>query len=924
MRPLRLTISAFGPYAAELTLDMEKLGTDGLYLITGDTGAGKTTLFDAITFALYGEASGSDRSPDMLRSKYAAPETPTFVELLFSYAGKLYTVRRNPAYERPARRGEGMTAEKAGAELHYPDGRVLTKPREVNEAIRQILGLDRQQFSQIAMIAQGDFRRLLQADTNERQTIFREIFRTRPYLELQERLKSSSAELNRQCEQLRRSVEQYLGGLLWEEDSVLAPGLRAVREGGCPLSEAMPRMDELIAADEEKEQRLSAELGELDEALEKVNTRLGKAQEQDRQRRDRIQVAQALDEARPLLETRRRSLESARASQPEAEALASEAAALEAVLPRYDALEGVRRDQLALKQDHEAARAAFTRLGQEHLDKKTELESLRSERQALESAGEEREKLLRQQEQGKKKQDDLKGLVRLLEECVALRARLGKAQSLFRERNLRFEELRRRYEEANSAFLSEQAGILAEELRDGEPCPVCGSREHPHPAQKSLAAPSEAQLKTLRQNADAARQEAEEASREAHALIGSTEAREADCAKQCQLLLAGRIYSDPMQEAKALLRECGEQLRRTEEELRKEETRIARRELLDRKLPAAEQTLKESEQKLAAQSLKVTEQETRLASLDEEAQRAAAELPFPDRRQAESEIRTRKQRAAALRQALESAEAACSEQERLVAGWEGRARQLDGQLSQAEHIDEAAELEQKQRLGERRRRLSEEQKSLHARFLSNRSARENIRLNAADLAQKEQRLAWLRSLSATANGTLTGKEKIALETYVQMSYFDRILERANTRLMRMSDGQYELKRRIEAENNRSQSGLELNVIDHYNGSERSVRSLSGGESFKASLSLALGLSDEIQSSAGGIQLDSMFVDEGFGSLDSDSLQQAIRTLIELGEGHRLVGIISHVAELKERIDNQIIVTKEKSGGSRVRLQLEST
>ena len=210
---------------------------------------------------------------------------------------------------------------------------------------------------------------------------------------------------------------------------------------------------------------------------------------------------------------------------------------------------------------------------------------------------------------------------------------------------------------------------------------------------------------------------------------------------------------------------------------------------------------------------------------------------------------------------------------------------------------------------------------VRTRLSSNAAVKKKIEEKSGELTSLEERWAWVKALSNTANGNITGKEKVMLETYIQMTYFDRILVRANRRLLSMTGGQYELVRRQVADNNRSQSGLELDVIDHYNGTQRSVKTLSGGESFKASLSLALGLSDEVQSSAGGIRLDTMFVDEGFGSLDEESLQQAIRTLAELGEGNRLVGIISHVGELKEKIDRQIVVTKAKTGGSRAEIRV---
>lgn len=464
MRPIKLILSAFGPYAGRVELPLDRLGQSGLYLITGDTGAGKTTIFDAITFALYGEASGGSREPSMLRSKYADPATPTEVTLTFVYAGREYTVRRSPEYTRPARRGAGLVAQAAEAELTCPDGRVITRLREVNQALCGILGVNRQQFSQIAMIAQGDFLRLLLADTRDRQAIFREIFKTGRYQTLQERLKAESAALRQQCDALRRSVEQSLGRV---RDAAGQP------LDGLPPEDALARTETLLAAD-----------------------------------------------------------------------------------------------------------------------------------------------------------------------------------------------------------------------------------------------------------------------------------REQDAA-----------------------------------------------------------------------------------------------------------------------------------------------------------------------LADRRAELADRREQLRLRLAGNAAARDEAGAALTQLTRLEARWGWLRALADTAGGSLSGREKVMLETYVQTAYFDRIVARANTRFMVMSAGQYELQRCRTADNNRSQSGLELEVVDHYNGTVRSVRTLSGGESFLASLALALGLSDEVQSSAGGIRLDTMFVDEGFGSLDEQALQQALQALASLTGGNRLIGLISHVAELKDRIDRQIVITKQRAGGS---------
>lgn len=919
MRPLKLRLSAFGPYAGEVELDMERLGERGLYLITGDTGAGKTTIFDAITFALYGEASGSDRRPDMLRSQYAVPETPTEVELRFLYAGKVYTIRRNPEYERPARRGGGMTVERAGAELRFPDGRVLTKPREVNEAVRELIGLDRSQFSQIAMIAQGDFRRLLQADTGSRQAIFREIFKTRPYQELQERLKTASGELGRACEAQRRGVEQYLRSLICPKDDPLFPSLEKARGGELPLAQTLPLIEELLSRDEAAEAALARELKELDSALEAVNARLGQAQEQARLRGDHASAEEELRRETSALERLSAALEEAKASQGELDELGRRCAAIEAELPRYREKENALREQGEYAAARDRLERELRELRERLLIQRQELTALRQEQEELKNAGEARERLLREQEMQQRDKAALDQFLALLRECEALDKRSEAARQVYVSKQAHAQQLRTEYEQMHDAFLNEQAGILAETLAPDRPCPVCGSLYHPSPAQKSAAAPTEAQLKRAQQEAAKARESAEEASREAGTLKGSAAARREEAGQSERRLLADGIYTDAKAEASSRLREAQARLDALDGELRREGKRLLRREQLTKLLPEREERLLRTEQEEAALALRHRETTTRLDALTEQLRAMGETLRFPDGRAAEREIDTMRRRQEAIRSELRRAEEAHGQKQRQVLELQGRFRQLAEQLEQAVFVDADAEEVRRAALRAQRQQKSEAQKSLHARLSANRATLAGINAGAAELTRLEERWAWVRTLSNTANGNLSGKEKISLETYVQMTYFDRVLLRANTRFMVMSGGQYELMRRREADSNRSQSGLELDVIDHYNGTTRSVRTLSGGESFKASLALALGLADEIQASAGGIRLDTMFVDEGFGSLDEGSLRQAIRALSELSDGNRLVGIISHVAELKEKIDTQILVTKERSGGSRVQL-----
>lgn len=1095
MRPLKLTVSAFGPYAGKVVMDLERLGEQGLYLVTGDTGAGKTTIFDAITYALYGEPSGSDRDPSMLRSKYAQPETPTQVELVFSYGGKIYTVRRNPEYERPAKKGGGTTIQKADAELVLPDGRLVTKAREVNREITGIIGLDRSQFSQIAMIAQGDFRKLLQADTKSRQEIFREIFKTRYYMVFQEKMKSEAGGLQRDCEAARASVQQYIGGVVCQEDDLLRPKVLKAQAGELPFQETVELIQRLIDQDQAEETRRQEALDRLDGALKEASALLGKAQEAQKVGEKLEQAQREREELLPQVEMARNALQAEQERMPRQEAIGKELAALEAELPRYqelsrqeddlaalaesiaalekncgrqeeartaqaqsleawrqelDALASVDADRERLLREREqveSRKAALTALntqveqwqtclqrlgeGQHQREKleqqKTELSArLAEEKEVLKAAQEsflataglsgEKQELLHRQERARERQQALSRLLTGLDEYDAEESALQAAQRVYEQVRARSEQMEETYRRKNRAFLDEQAGVLAQSLTEGQPCPVCGALHHPAPAQLSGGAPTETELEEAKAAWEAAQQAAQEASMAAGTQRAALKERE----KQLIQAMADHIDSPALDTARERLAVCQEdvlgELTRLHQGLMDLEAQLVHRAELEQEIAHREEVLTElegqaaklqetinlaevdqsalcgqqrqledalcrdlsahlencpleaaptaitqalteimgktallaeREQALAdklrrkqelGQQIPVAEQELR--RLEETAAKVREELagarsrqkemagqiqarrdklPFPNEESAREKITVLREEHQSLTHALALAQETASERQKELAAADAAMEELRRLLESAQTVDVEALQQQSQDLARQRTEESEAQKAVHTRLVTNQTALNHIRERAADLEKLEERYRWMRALSNTVNGNLTGKEKIALETYIQMTFFDRILQRANLRLLVMSGGQYELKRRREAENNRSQSGLELDVIDHYNGSERSVKSLSGGESFKASLSLALGLSDEVQSAAGGIRLDTMFVDEGFGSLDEESLAQAIRALTGLTEGNRLVGIISHVSELKEKIEKQIIVTKEKTGGSRVEI-----
>ncbi len=919
MRPIKLTMSAFGPYADHTVLELDRLGDRGIYLISGDTGAGKTTIFDAITYALYGEASGTTRDASMLRAKYAAAETPTEVELIFEYANKRYTVRRSPEYERESKRGSKMTTKRAEAELTLPDGSVITKMREVDAAIRNILGIDRTQFSQIAMIAQGDFLKLLLAPTDERIKIFRRIFNTEFYQKLQDELRSKTALVAKEHELLSVGVRQYIASLTGEGETARIE-LEAARSSEMPIAEVMVLAERLITADTAERDTLQSQLDAVEKDLQAQSGILGQALEIAKNKAMLTDATEKLKHRSMELTSLTTLLESEKSKQGELDQLGERIAVLRAALVKYDELKQLTDEQRSITHTFEKeSKMLSVALAEVELRRKQQL-LLEQEAAELKNAGEEKERLESARREIAARRDrltdckkELTAFDELSKKCTACREEYLRMQS-------RAQSLQLAYLQLNKAFLDEQAGIIAETLKDGMPCPVCGSTEHPQPASKSSHAPNEAELKRAAEVCERAATDAAQKSAEAAALSGQLEEKKAAIDK----LTAELFDSIPEDAASALddaIKCSNTELSELEIKLKAELSRISRRDELERLIPLSDAQIKKFERECQALTNSLSAQKSSLEAIAERIAKQSEGLEFESKPMAVAYI---DEQAAQLRkrrnefEAVQKAHADCSAD---VIGLTDSVSRLEKQLLDAPTIDTAAIEAQKNELIACKQALSDKITAATVRIETNTKAFDNIAKSSDKLSSVEHRIMWMRALSNTASGTLSGREKIMLETYIQMTYFDRIIARANTRLMVMTSGQYELKRRTVSGQNRSQSGLELDVIDHYNGTERSVRTLSGGESFKASLSLALGLSDEVQSSAGGIKLDTMFVDEGFGSLDEVSLHQAIDALARLSDGSRLVGIISHVSELKARIDRQIIVTKDPAGGSRARIVL---
>ena len=911
MRPLKLTLSAFGPYAAETVLELEKLGKGGLYLVTGDTGAGKTTLFDAITYALYDHSSGGVREGAMLRCKYADFKTPTFVELEFEVNGQRYTVRRNPEYQRPKNRGEGMTTEKADATLTYSDGRPpVTKAKDVTAAVQEIIGLDYSQFCQIAMIAQGQFTKLLNASTEERSRIFRKLFRTQRYARLQERLQAESAALSQQRTTQNAKLDSLLSGIRFSPDDPDADALAALNAQTEPET-VLALLEGLLARQQAAQETVAAALKDTEAKLDEVQRQLGAAQ-QARQLAAQLAAKQAeLTAALPVLEAAR--AESARHAGDAAQldVLAGQVTQAQTALAAYDELDALCHQQQAARDAAQlaAAKAKAKRTQLAALD--TALAAAEKELTALEDAPTRLLALQNREKDLAQRSTALTTLTQRLTACQQLAQKAHRAQDAYRTAAEAKEQAHARRDALDRAFLDAQAGLLAQALAEGAPCPVCGSVHHPAKAQLPRTAPTQAQVDAAKQEAEKADALAQTASTAAQSALAAADEARRSLRRDAESLLPERFTAPdgPVQltfkgmsavlaEETAALHaaqaECTAALRRAAAECTRRAALEADRQTRTRQRPALEQ----------------------------QAAAARAALSYPQRAEAQAALDALEASRTALRTGMEQAQHSLKQAEQAYAAAQAAVDALQTQQATAETAGPAQPLEflqaEQARLAAARTALREQAQQLAAQRLPNRAAAEKYRTAAEARTQLEQRWQWVSALAATAGGTLTSKQKIRLEAYIQMNYLDRILRHANTRLMQMTAGQYELER-IGAENQRSQSGLDLGIIDHYNGTRRSVKTLSGGESFKASLALALGLSDEVQSAAGGIRLDTLFLDEGFGSLDDESLEQAMRVLAGLTEGDRLVGIISHVGALKDRIDRQVVVRKARTGGSTVEL-----
>lgn len=930
MRPIELKMSAFGPFAGLITLRLDALGTDGLYLITGDTGAGKTTIFDAIIYALYGEASGNIRTTDMLRSKYANADTATFVELTFVFKDKTYIVRRNPEYLRPSKRGEGrFTKESAKAQLTMPDKEVITGLVSVNNKIIEIIGLNKNQFSQIAMLPQGEFMRLLLADTKQRIEIFREIFDTEPYLLLQDRIKKDANELYRLVSDYKKSMAQYVADVYCDENSEYNQALINIKnDSQMSIKEILDIIDKIIAKDKSCADEYDKAIISIDKGIDQLNSKLTIAIQTERIKDDYKSALTQLNNLTEEYENVYSIYKAECEKDSERNELSLNIEKSSEKLESYELLEKYKKDYGKkldkinnITQDiHEDTNSLNECIKQ--------IDNCKKEAEILKNTELEIEKLNSKISDIIKKKEGVEYLKDVFERKIKAVSQADEAKDRYMSAFAAYEEANNRYLKMEKAFFNEQAGIMAAALEEGQPCPVCGSVTHPVPAVAGDDAPTEMQLKKYKIYVEDKSKECSELSSQSGLLSGQAESMNnmffdsiVNFNTQWKEALDNSSDDETIRvDIIQLLADLGKILdeamlkkKNADENISKYNNLIKMLSDYDKKVEQLKDKINKSKNELAILSTQNENMQKQISQLEKE-------LGNKDIMQAKKLINDMKLKKVQLDKAYEAAKKQYDEYTINIKTLKNRISDLQKQISHTDKqktpdIDIPMYEKQLEDMKKERLKLREKKNIVDIRIANNEKVYKSIERVNEKSEKSEKHYSWLRTLSDTVNGSLSGKSRIKLETYVQMSFFDRIIMRANTRFMRLTDGQYELKRSDSKDNYKNQTGLELDIIDHYNGTIRSVKSLSGGEAFEASLSMALGMSDEIQSRSGGIQIDTMFIDEGFGSLDDESLSQAVKVLNSLSSSDRLIGIISHVSVLKDRIDKQIVVSKGKTGGS---------
>ncbi len=1034
MKPTYLELCAFGPFAGQVILPLEHIVSEGVFLVHGATGAGKTTIFDAISFALFGNASGENRPSDSFRSDFATEDSKTYVILEFSHGGQNYKIERSPAYRRPKQRGEGFTDSKAEAVLTMPSGMKIVGYQMVTEKVEEILSVDWKQFKQISMIAQGEFLRLLTVESKERGEIFRKVFHTADLSRIGKELKERMLKVKRFCEELDKSVVQYYSGIDNTADSVYKEQIEEflASKDIHKTGEFQEILASLVKADQEELENIKERLKFTEQKLTELQVKEAQASEWRQKRQefdllleqlpDMLALEQKNKTEKQRLALVKRAVGSVRpqkeaylAAREESRQLLTSIAEKEQQMVKLREMEEMvllsyqkaQADKLNMEQL--LRRMEQLRSEVKLLTQKEELqEEVKQKELAVAELGkqEEKQKLLMGEQEARYKECRIKQ-DRLTEIYHAGRELEGKERELKLElaelenqakRFESYETIRKNYDSLTvqiselieekqkrnaqlqhmeAAFTFEQAGMLAMDLKTGNPCPVCGSTEHPEPAKPSSGTVSREELGACKREYQEISERLESLGKEAASEKGTMDllleqlgirsdatVAQLIAARMERRTLVQETLSEVEKQLDVLVKEQEEGMKARDEAALLEQEILKERSSLEelqgriRHIRMEEEAINQSVKRILLDvsydnvkdaSTALTETEVEAEQKKDGIAKAEADyLEWNNKKQSETAVleqlcgqklmRMQKEQLAledyekAVRLAgfdseadfernmlseeeLQKLEEETLEKESMVIRFKERHMLLEQELQKAEPELCEDVTEQKNNLFEKKEALNQQITKISTRMETNERVRENVETQLVIRKNMQKEYSSISVLSDVANGELAGKDRLPFEQYVQAFYFEQVIYEANLRLKKMSGGRYALKRRTEAENKRSVTGLDLEIMDYFTGKARSVKSLSGGESFKAALSLALGLSDVIQGHAGGVVVETMFVDEGFGSLDKDSLEQAVAILKELATDNRIVGIISHVEELKECIDKKILLTKSTKGSS---------
>ena len=894
MKPIKLTMSGFGPYASTVEVDFTKFGNSGLFLIAGDTGAGKTTIFDGICFALYGKDSADKRDGKSLRSKYASEKTLTSVELEFNDKGKTYTIYRQPAQPRA---NGGKSELNREDHLTLPDGKVINGSKEVEKKIKEIIGLDEDQFRQIAMIAQGDFQKLIKADTKNRREIFRTIFKTDLYESFKKNLSEKYKQLTDDIKDQGVRLEQLL---------------KRVKEDDVNETNVVDVLEKLIDKEKEQLKLAQEELKKVEKQFNEQTAQLAKIETLKDKKKRSNELKVKLEKLIISYNELKKENDELSKQADIYEQKKKETTLLESKLEQYDQLDKISSskkendDKLkTISSDIQTVRSSIKKnedIINKYKDELAKMEHIEDTIIALNKKINDKTNQV----------SELDKLVKIKDQLDIAEKELVTKQQQFQADQTNWQKLYERYENLNQQFLNEQAGIIACALKDGMACPVCGSLDHPKLATIHITDLSEDKVKKLKNEVDKANEKRNQSSAAAGEIKGSVDNLKQQCLDQQQSLDLEdlSVISDIVKQAK-------DELDKTKAELTKVSKDKKQKDKFLSDVDKITKDLTDDKEKLSKLENERTQIEVNSTSLDQQYQTIRSSLKYDDKKQADKALKTLNNEINAYQKQKEEINNKLTKASGEKQSCETQIRLLDEETKNYDEVSYTKLFETKEETSSLKDELSQKKSLITIELKDHENILKDVKVIIVKKKKLDEKLAVLNPLKQTVDGNIDGNDRLSLEAYVQAHYFDRIIQRANVHFNKMSSSQYDLERKSESQDKRSQSGLELWVVDHYNGTRRDVSTLSGGESFEASLSLALGLSEEIQASAGGIRMESMFIDEGFGTLDKEVLKKAIEVLNSLSDDNKLIGIISHVEQLKDSIDKQLLVTKAKSGGSKI-------